>query len=130
MPVQIIPTILTADFDEFEDELKKIEKFVPNTNLVFNSILTNTSLNLNVLDENELLQLYHFVGVFKDTDILFSGFSVDDWLHDIEGRLSQKQKVNKTNKLRVLKAQLDELLSSDKKRELQLAAIEASLLED
>lgn len=29
MPVQIIPTILTADFDEFEDELKKIEHVAP-----------------------------------------------------------------------------------------------------
>lgn len=55
------------------------------------------------------------------------GFPINDWCQDIYDKLSLLSQKAELAKLKVMESQLDKLLSEDKKTELELASIAASL---
>jgi hypothetical protein len=58
---------------------------------------------------------------------LWNGFSDADWLHDIKLRVSQIRLKAQREKLQVMEERLDKIISPERRRELELAAIEREL---
>ncbi len=58
---------------------------------------------------------------------VWQGYSILDWITDLELRINITQMQAKQAKLAKLEAQLNGLLSEDQRRELALADIEAQL---
>lgn len=57
----------------------------------------------------------------------WNGFSDADWLHDIKLRVSQIRLKAQREKLQVMEERLDKIISPERRRELELAAIEREL---
>ncbi|MFR7913874.1 hypothetical protein [Eubacterium ramulus] len=112
--------------------MEKNTKFSPETNCIL--ILDGTTYNLNVLNDESLtflkIQLYTYkmaVIDMKITDFKISGYSLDDWISDINKKLEIHEIKQKQNELKAMEAKLDKLLSEDKKTELELDDIAALL---
>ena len=112
--------------------MEKNTKFSPETNCIL--ILDGTTYNLNVLNDESLtflkIQLYTYkmaVIDMKITDFKISGYSLDDWIGDINKKLETHEVKQKQNELKAMEAKLDKLLSEDKKTELELDDIAALL---
>ena len=112
--------------------MEKNTKFSPETNCIL--ILDGTTYNLNVLNDESLtflkIQLYTYkmaVIDMKITDFKISGYSLDDWISDINKKLETHEIKQKQNELKAMEAKLDKLLSEDKKTELELDDIAALL---
>jgi len=58
---------------------------------------------------------------------LWNGFSDEDWLHDIKLRVSQIRLKTQREKLQLMEERLDKIISPERRRELELAAIEREL---
>lgn len=111
---------------------EKNTKFSPETNCIL--ILDGTTYNLNVLNDESLtflkIKLYTYkmaVIDMKITDFKISGYSLDDWISDINKKLETHEIKQKQNELKAMEAKLDKLLSEDKKTELELDDIAALL---
>lgn len=111
---------------------EKTTKFSPETNCIL--ILDGTTYNLNVLNDESLtflkIKLYTYkmaVIDMKITDFKISGYSLDNWIGDINKKLETHEVKQKQNELKAMEAKLDKLLSEDKKTELELDDIAALL---
>lgn len=111
---------------------EKNTKFSPETNCIL--ILDGTTYNLNVLNDESLtflkIKLYTYkmaVVDMKITDFKISGYSLDDWIGDINKKLEIHEVKQKQTELKAMEAKLDKLLSEDKKTELELDDIAALL---
>lgn len=96
--------------------------------------LEGTRHNLNVLGASELMLLACKVQSLKTSAdtlgfdaVIISGFPLDDWLVDIQSRLQVLEDKVEKAKLDAMEKQLEKLLSSDKKTELELDAIADAL---
>lgn len=95
--------------------------------------------NLHVIDVDKCVDVAAYVlGTFNHkleaisflevkTHPLLQGYKSSDWLHDLKLRVDILRKREKEQELKQLNADLDELLSHDKKVELRLAKIAESL---
>jgi len=119
-------------------EAKKIDlesrkvRFIPKTNCVLG--LDGSNFNLNVLDSNSLtmlmLKLNLYIMSAKELKIqppIFSGYTVDLWISDINSKLEAIGTKQEESELKIMESKLDKLLSEDKKTELEIDEI-ASLL--
>lgn len=111
---------------------EKNVRFSPETNCIL--ILDGATYNLNVLNDESLtflkIKLYTYkkaVAEMKITDFKISGYSLDDWISDINKKLETHEVKQKQNELKAMEAKLDKLLSDDKKTELELDDIAALL---
>ena len=111
---------------------EKNVKFSPETNCVL--IMDDTTYNLNVLNDDALtflkIKLYTYKMAMLDmkiTDFKLSGYSLDEWISDINKKLETHEVKQKQNELKAMEAKLDKLLSEDKKTELELDDIAAML---
>ena len=66
------------------------------------------------------------LGIY-DGNIKISGFTIDNWIHDIRGRLDEIKRRETEKALKTDEKLLDSLLSEDKKTELALKDIAARL---
>lgn len=118
---------LKRKLDKKRDELASMKPFVPETNLVLE--LEGLKTNLNVLDEDSLkrlkIKLHLYEMSMKDLELYLpiSGYRIDQWMHDIDGKIETVSRKNKEKELKQLEAKLDKLLSDDKKVELELQEI-------
>lgn len=76
---------------------------------------------------NSMEFVRHAVGV--DVDQNWAGYSIEDWVADIELRLKITQIQEQQKHLAKLELALDGLLSPEQRRELELARIEQELKE-
>ena len=92
--------------------------------------------NLRVMTADQLVPLrvkLHMYEISADDlgidihSFTVSGFSVDKWIHDIQGRLDEIKHRDSEKDLKADEKLLDSLLSEDKKTELALKDIAARL---
>ena len=124
---------LKNEINKKKKDIGKIEVFAPITNC--NLELNGTKHNIHVLSKENLLQImiqlnaYRLsaenLGVLSEYEI--RGYHVDDWIADIKSRLNNIKIKEETTKLIILENKLTELLSADKKVELELDEIESYL---
>lgn len=122
---------LKAVIEKKKEELKKYKKFVPVTNCVLD--LDGKKYNLNVLQENDLVLLlvkldsYHVSSDRLHLTLTLSGYDVLEWIEDIKNKLKDIEKRSKELELKKFEVKLTELLSENKKKELEIGEIEAKL---
>lgn len=113
------------------DEVAKMKlRYTPITNCLF--IWQKNTYNLHVEDLEVMAIMVHSLassaydlGLEKTTKI--SGFTLDEWMQDIMGLLEVRRAKEEKKRLDALEQQLNALLSTDKKTEMELDSI-ASLL--
>jgi hypothetical protein len=102
------------------------------TNLVLH--LEEKTYNLNVLPAADLGMLTIRLNMYKIsasdlklTDVVISGYAIDDWLEDIFAKVNYVNTKAEKLKLAEMEKRLAELLSNDKKIELELSNLEKEL---
>jgi hypothetical protein len=124
--------LLKNKIEEKEKQLK-IKKFVPVTNCIFN--LEGTVINLHTANKPTLIKILvdldiKYTSAKKlgyENNYFISGYGLEEWMEDVKTKLSILENKNEEDKLKSMKNQLQELLSNEKKAELQINEIEASL---
>jgi hypothetical protein len=118
--------------DEKKENLKSCKKtFLPITNCILD--LDGQKYNLNVLQFDELqlllvkLNIYLTSAVNLNISLMISGYSINDWIEDINNKLDVLEFRRKENELKVLENKLNKMLSDEKKTELELDEIAALL---
>lgn len=117
------------------EKLGRIARFSATTTLMIS--FEGLNLNLNVLSKDQLIlllvKLHALVTSAKELGyegkVFISGFTLEDWISDINGKLEFLSKKDEEKSLKLAETKLTELLSEDKKVELELDAI-ASFLKD
>lgn len=105
--------------------------YSPITNCLL--VLDKVTYNLRVENlELMLIKVNMMVMAAKDaglnpSEFIISGFSLNDWLEDIKGLLSVQRYKKENNKLNELEKQLTNLLTEDKKVELEIENLAALL---
>jgi hypothetical protein len=122
-----------------EEKKKKLKeggkkKFVPITNCSL-EIDGGTRYNLNASGKEQLTLLLVKLNMYKLSvenlgllnDFTISQYKVEDWMTDIKSRLEVLSVQEEESKLRQLEQKLDQLLSEDKRVELEINSIEELL---
>ena len=123
---------LREKIDEKRKLLGKSKRFAPITNCALT--LHGTLYNLNVIKENTLIALLVELACYTEKalelgyEYKVSGFLADEWLEDIQMRLANLNHRQETQKLQIMEKRLEQLLSEDKRTELELDSI-SELLE-
>lgn len=119
---------LTKEIEKREKEIQKTQNFTPITNCSVK--LFNETYNLHVLG---VIELYVLKGVLSGIDkevrdtLKINGFSVSEYLDDIQKIIRRKETNELTNELQHKKNRLKELLSVEAKKREELADIQKSL---
>lgn len=124
--------VLKKQIEEKKKELGKQPRFSPITTCMFTldggnrvNIHTLTSVN----DINMALVGFNIYAMSAENlginveDVLIDGFSVSDWMEDLNAKKAVVEYNEKKSQLNVLEKKLDKLLSDDKKTELEIDAI-------
>lgn len=114
-------------------ELKRSVSFTPLTNCSLE--LDGQRYNIQAVTRDTLVHLLVKTHVYKMsadalglTDTYFiSGFKVNAWIVDMKAKLAQMDRKLEEDKLKKMEAKLSELLSVDKKVELEIDSIKAEL---
>lgn len=113
-------------------QITKAKKFTPVTNCSLE--IDNIRHNLNVISKSQIIDLLVKLTMYKiaadSLKIVYSigGFSVDEWIEDLNSRLELINVKEEELKLKAMESKLDQLLSAEKKVELELDDI-ANLLQ-
>jgi hypothetical protein len=120
---------LKKQIQDKKDALKSTEKFAPVTNCSLE--IFGARWNLNVLGKQELLALLvnlncdkmsaENLGVLNEYTL--SGFKVTEWITDIKARLMIVDRKAEEARLKNMEDKLYNLLSNEKKVELELSEI-------
>ena len=101
--------------------------------------MNGTFINLQTADKNTIRQvaihikIQSFFGAQVDKELgidessLVNGFTVDAWFSDCKKRMAAINSREKKRELDDLEARLDKIVSPEQRREMELAAIAASL---
>lgn len=126
---------LKQQINEKKSKLKEVGRFTPITNC--NLVLQNERYNLNVLWDTDLTTLLIQLNMYKMSaenlglnlsEVYFSGYPLADWMTDISGRLTHLNTQRDEKALKALEDRLTQLLSEEKRTELELEAIEKGLM--
>lgn len=107
------------------------KKFVPITNCLLE--IDGEKNNINVLTKDRITFLMVKLNVYRmslkdlgldEESLKVSGFTFTDWIIDLKSRFDILTQKEEENKLKALESKLEELLSNDKKIELELSDIE------
>lgn len=117
-------------------EFDKLPKnFVAETSCIYIDD-SGEKFNLRVMNVDQLIPLRVKLHMYEMSamdleisinDFTVSGFTVDKWMHDIQGRLDEIKRRDAEKELKADEKLLDSLLSEDKKTELALKDIAARL---
>jgi uncharacterized Ntn-hydrolase superfamily protein len=126
---------LQKKIDEKEKILEAAKKrFAPTTNCLLQ--MDGKSYNLHALSGEEvtlmLVRIHALVMAAKDmkldpAEVKISGFTLNDWKADLEAKRASGNIAKETAALKAMKDKLHQLLSTDKKVELEIDDIEKSL---
>lgn len=116
-------------------EVSKIERFVPETSMTID--VAGTRYNLNtVTDTAKFIEItahlisqktnWDAANKILGTTIEFSsgGFSLEQWVSDIQGRLKQVSLRQKKQAISEMEKKLESLMSNDLRTELELSKLE------
>lgn len=112
-------------------EIKKAKRFSPITNCSIE--VDGVRHNINVLNKTQLVDLLVKLTMYKIASeslkikYSISGYSVNDWIEDINSKLDLINVKEEENNLKSMEDKLDMLLSNEKKVELELDEIESLL---
>lgn len=115
-------------------EKKKTDLATPRSNYITNMILEfgqrTTAYNLNTMREEALTNLLVELNAWRLSvvdlgliDYQLSGYTLDNWISDIKSRLDRLSLNKKRGELTAAESRLSELLSTEKKTELELDSI-------
>lgn len=126
---------LKKQIEEKKKQIKSTPKFVPLTNcsIEINSIRYNIhTLNKESLI-NLLVKLNSYMLSAKDLclleDYTICGYNINDWISDLKSKLYIIMAVEEENKLKKMETKLSQMLSEEKKVQLELDEIEQFLKE-
>lgn len=121
-------------------EIEKAEKPTWNTNCLFSYDNVSSKTNIRTVSKvDELVQIMaYIIGKFQNFEeanallgtketFEYAGFSKADWISDLKTRVSQISIAAKRKELEGIEAQLDGLISKERREELQLQALELLL---
>ena len=123
--------VLKKQIEEKKKDLGKQPRFSPVTTCMFN--YNGNRVNIHTLtsvkDINTMLVHFNIYAMSAENlgidcaDVCFEGFSVADWMEDLNAKKAVVEYNEKKSQLSVLEKKLDRLLSDDKKTELEIDAI-------
>ena len=124
---------LKQQIEEKKKTLSKIKKFTAITNCSIN--FDGAQININTLQRDGLVQLYVKLNALQlsaiDLGLLdelnISGYNISEWIEDVKNKLEALTVKQEETKLRQMEIRLTQLLSEDKKVELELEEIVKSL---
>lgn len=124
---------LKQKIEEKKKQMGKATRFSPTTSCSIE--LDGQRYNLHAASKDQLIFLACKIQALShaaeqlgyNKECMISGFPTVEWRADIMARLELLDRKDEEAKLKAMEAQLDKLLSEDKKTELELAAIEALL---
>jgi len=122
---------LKKQIEEKKNKVSKSQRFTPITNCSIE--VDGIRYNIQVLTKEQLITLMVKLNAYamsaKDLEVeyIVSGFEVSDWIQDIKSKLDYVSRKEEENKLRIMEAKLDQLLSNEKKVELELDEIASFL---
>lgn len=105
----------------------KTSRFTPVTNCLL--VIDKVTYNLHVESSELLLIKVNMIAMSaKDlgldiSKVIISGYSLADWINDIQNYLKVQSYKDEKRKLEKLEKQLDALLSDDKRTELEIDSI-------
>ena len=119
---------LKKKVEEQKAELAKLPRTLQSeTSTVFTPDIDKKSIRVMSVEQLKLLkvQLRAYAMAAEDLDmeveeVIVSGFTIDKWIHDIDGQISVLTRVEKEKKLKETENTLNRLLSDDKRTELEL----------
>lgn len=130
-------------FHKVNDKKKKLgtpKKHSWKTSCTIGKDPANVSCRINIQtlgDYKTLVDIYSFLMMQKEYwdraskvlgiggDFIYMAYSFEDWEADIKARIEQISVLREKKELAVLEKRLDALITTDQRRELELAEIEA-----
>jgi len=122
---------LKKQIEEKKIKLGKSQKFTPITNCSIE--LDGVRVNIQVLNKEQLIILLVKLNSYEksakelEIDFVISGYHVIDWILDIKSKLDFVSRKEEENKLKVMESKLHQLLSNEKKVELEIDEIMKNL---
>jgi hypothetical protein len=122
---------LKKAIEDKKKSLKVTEKFTPVTNCSIE--IDGVRYNIQVLTKEQIIALMVKLNSYrlsaKDLGVEFnmSGYSVDDWMTDLKSKYMNLDRKLEERRLKALEDKLHNLLSSDKKVELEIEDIANSI---
>lgn len=119
---------LKKQIEEKRAEIESMPRFTSNTTCIIQ--FGATKINLHTLSVNDLrivMAVFKCIRHHGDSGITICGFPLNQWLDDVYGLIEKKNVESLRQQLKASEKKLEELLSEDKRTELELDAI-ASLL--
>jgi hypothetical protein len=125
---------LKKQIEEKKKQIVKSQKFSPVTNCSIE--VDGQRYNIQVLTKEQLISLMVKLNAYAISadkleilnDYFISGYSVLDWIKDLKAKLDYVSRKEEENKLKAMEFKLHQLLSNEKKVELEIEEI-ASYLE-
>ena len=124
---------LKKQIEEKKQKLKTITKFTPVTNC---SLSHNNKIhNINVCNKEEIVDLLIDLNskllsakeLKLDEDYKINGYSLIDWITDLKTKLNILSQKDEEKKLKMMEDKLTQMLSNEKKTELELLEMEELL---
>ena len=120
---------LKKQISEKKKLLEVTKRFQPLTNCSIE--IDGIRLNIQVLSKDQLVNLLVKLNIYKmsakELELLnefsISGFTVDDWMKDVQSKLMNLNRKEEENKLVAMENRLHNLLSGEKKVELEIEEI-------
>lgn len=120
---------LKKQIEAKKKELGMVARFSPITNCSIEFL--DKRFNINTLRKPDLEDLLINLNIVRMSveqleikDYSISGYTIEDWMTDISAKIKTIDHQSEVVKLKQAEAKLDELLSDDKKIELELNEIE------
>jgi hypothetical protein len=124
---------LKGQIEYKKNALKATEKFSPVTNCSLE--VDNVRYNIHVLTKEQIIPLLIKLNSYKMSaealgllnDYTISGFSLKEWIQDLQAKLMNVNRKVEEDRLRRLEEKLHNLLSNDTKVELEIEEIKSML---
>ena len=122
---------LKKQIEDKKIKLGKSQKFAPITNCSIE--LDGIRVNIQVLNKEQLTYLLVKLNSYAksakelEIDFVISGYHITEWITDIKSKLDFVSRKEEENKLKVMESKLHQLLSNEKKVELEIDEIMKNL---
>jgi len=123
---------LKKQIEDKKNKISKSQRFTPVTNCSIE--FDGVRYNLQVLTKEQLITLMVKLNAYamsaKDLELdsfVISGYVISDWITDIKSKLDFVSRKEEENKLKMMESKLHQLLSNEKKVELEIDEIMKNL---
>ena len=122
---------LKKQIEEKKNKIVKSQRFTPITNCSIE--LDGVRVNIQVLNKEQLTYLLVKLNSYAksakelEIDFVISGYHITEWITDIKSKLDFVSRKEEENKLKVMESKLHQLLSNEKKVELEIDEIMKNL---